>query len=113
MTANAGLPTDQQIQQQRCQQELQRQQLELQQRQLEMQRQAMELQQKAAEAQAQKANAEANQEPVITDAQCSSNGVCVPKAAPELVALPAKTPAQICRDRGFNWYGYCADTKAQ
>lgn len=49
---------------------------------------------------------------VITDAQCS-NGVCVPKAAPELVALPAKTPAQICRDRGFNWYGYCADTKAE
>jgi hypothetical protein len=91
---------------------MQLQQLDLQRQQLEMQRQAMELQQKAAEAQAQKANAEANQKPVITDAQCS-NGVCVPKAAPELVALPAKTPAQICRDCGFNWYGYCADTKAE
>ena len=143
MTAHSGLPTDQQIQQVRCQQELQLRQLELQQRQLEMERRALELQEKAAEPQTQKATAEAVKQaqsaPVCNWVVTSYGGYCantVLQSATKPVPPPnqtrdqicrdqpimwadfcaktaTKTPAQDCRDRGFNWYGYCADKEGQ
>ena len=116
--AYAGLPTDQQIQQQRCQQEMQLKQLELQQRQLEMQRQAIELQQKTAQAELQKQTCLNNG---LTWIQTNYGSYCAGETtskvaiAPSPVAMPsittAETPAQACRNRGFNWYGYCADNK--
>lgn len=49
--ANAGLPTDQEIQQAQCEQELAVKQLELQQKQLELERKELELKQQALAAQ--------------------------------------------------------------
>ena len=116
--AHAGLATDQQIQQQRCQQEMQLKQLELQQRQLEMQRQAIELQQKAAQAEVQKQTCLNNGLAWIQTnygSYCAGETTSKVAIAPSPVAMPsvttAETPAQACRNRGFNWYGYCADNK--
>ena len=118
MTAHAGLPTDQQIQQQRCQQEMQLKQLELQQRQLEMQRQAIELQQKAAQAEVQKQTCLNNGLAWIQTnygSYCAGETTLKVAVAPSPVVMPsmttAETPAQACRNRGFKWYGYCAYNK--
>ena len=102
----------------RCQQEMQLKELELQERQLEMQRQALWLEQKAAQAEVQKQICLNNG---LTWIQTNYGSYCAGETtskvaiAPSPVAMPsvttAETPAQACRNRGFNWYGYCADNK--